>query len=167
MCISINLKCIMWVFSPCQWTTCSSHFTRKWPTFLPSSWAVVKAEGRPSSSMTEQLLFGSHMVPTSAIPSVSQVVAPQRSWWHRHVKVLTVESLSLYSYGKLEESDRTRAVLQTCFVRLCRELQNEQTMKSTNTKHMGLWFAYCYSVLKIYRGRGSGDIAHPRFPLGV
>ncbi|TNN53842.1 hypothetical protein EYF80_035903 [Liparis tanakae] len=30
--------------------------------------------------MTEQLLLGSHTVPTSAIPSVSQVVAPQRSW---------------------------------------------------------------------------------------
>lgn len=46
---------------------------------LPSSWAVVKAEGSPSSSMTEQLRLGSHMVPTSAIPSVSQVVAPHRS----------------------------------------------------------------------------------------
>lgn len=29
--------------------------------------------------MTEQLLLGSHMVPTSAIPKVSQVVAPHRS----------------------------------------------------------------------------------------
>lgn len=46
---------------------------------LPSSWAVVKAEGSPSSSMTEQLRLGSHMVPTSAIPNVSQVVAPHRS----------------------------------------------------------------------------------------
>lgn len=46
---------------------------------LPSSWAVVKAEGSPSSSMTEQLLLGSHMVPTSAMPRVSQVVAPHRS----------------------------------------------------------------------------------------
>lgn len=46
---------------------------------LPSSWAVVKAEGSPSSSMTEQLRLGSHMVPTSAIPSVSHVVAPHRS----------------------------------------------------------------------------------------
>lgn len=46
---------------------------------LPSSWAVVKAEGNPSSSMTEQLRLGSHMVPTSAMPSVSQVVAPHRS----------------------------------------------------------------------------------------
>lgn len=45
----------------------------------PSSWAVVKAEGRPSSSITEQLLFGSHMVPTSAMPRVSQVEAPHRS----------------------------------------------------------------------------------------
>lgn len=46
---------------------------------IPSSWAVVKAEGRPSSSITEQLLFGSHMVPTSAMPRVSQVDAPHRS----------------------------------------------------------------------------------------
>lgn len=46
---------------------------------LPSSWAVVKADGSPSSSMTEQLLLGSHMVPTSAMPRVSQVVAPHRS----------------------------------------------------------------------------------------
>lgn len=46
---------------------------------LPSSWAVVKAEGRPSSSITEQLLLGSHMVPTSAMPRVSQVDAPHRS----------------------------------------------------------------------------------------
>lgn len=45
----------------------------------PSSWAVVKAEGRPSSSITEQLLLGSHMVPTSAMPRVSQVEAPHRS----------------------------------------------------------------------------------------
>ena len=46
---------------------------------IPSSWAVVKAEGSPSSSITEQLLLGSHMVPTSAMPRVSQVVAPHRS----------------------------------------------------------------------------------------
>lgn len=49
------------------------------PPASPSSWAVVKAEGSPSSSITEQLLLGSHMVPTSAMPSVSQVVAPHRS----------------------------------------------------------------------------------------
>lgn len=47
---------------------------------IPSSWAAVKAEGKPSSSITEQLLFGSHIVPTSARPRVSQVEAPQRSW---------------------------------------------------------------------------------------
>lgn len=105
MCISINIKCIMLVFSPCRWTCCS-HFTNNATTFIPSSWAVVKAEGKPSSSMTEQLLFGSHMVPTSAIPSVSQVVAPQRSWWHR--QVLIAKSLSLYCYyRKLGKSDRT------------------------------------------------------------
>lgn len=51
----------------------------RWCKSSPSSWAVVKAEGRPSSSITEQLLFGSHMVPTSAMPRVSQVEAPQRS----------------------------------------------------------------------------------------
>lgn len=41
---------------------------------------MVKAEGRPSSSITEQLRLGSHMVPTSAMPRVSQVEAPHRSW---------------------------------------------------------------------------------------
>lgn len=59
-----------------------SHVTNEGTILLPSSWAVVKAVGKPSSSMTEQLLFGSHMVPTSAMPRVSQVVAPHRSWGH-------------------------------------------------------------------------------------
>lgn len=64
-----------------------SHVTNEGTIFLPSSWAVVKAVGKPSSSMTEQLLFGSHMVPTSAMPRVSQVVAPHRSWGHVGKKI--------------------------------------------------------------------------------
>lgn len=55
------------------------HTHPRAPLVLPSSWAVVKADGSPSSSITEQLLLGSHIVPTSAMPSVSQVVAPHRS----------------------------------------------------------------------------------------
>lgn len=46
---------------------------------VPSSWAVVKAACKPSSSMIEQLRFRSQTVPTSAIPRVSHVLAPQRS----------------------------------------------------------------------------------------
>lgn len=55
------------------------HTHPRAPLALPSSWAVVKADGSPSSSITEQLLLGSHIVPTSAMPSVSQVLAPHRS----------------------------------------------------------------------------------------
>lgn len=47
---------------------------------LPNSWAVVKAACKPSSSMTEQLLLGSHTVPTSAIPRVSHVWEPHKSY---------------------------------------------------------------------------------------
>lgn len=47
---------------------------------VPSSCDTVKAAWRPLSSMTEQLLLGSHMVPTSATPRVSQCWCPQISW---------------------------------------------------------------------------------------
>lgn len=47
---------------------------------LPNSWAVVKAACKPSSSMTEQLRLGSHTVPTSAIPRVSHVWEPHKSY---------------------------------------------------------------------------------------
>lgn len=49
----------------------------------------MKADGSPSSSMTEQLLLGSHMVPTSAMPKVSQVVAPHRSCQMEETKIKT------------------------------------------------------------------------------
>lgn len=105
-----------------------------WENFWPSSWAVVKAEGKPSSSMTEQLLFGSHMVPTSAIPSVSQVVAPQRSWWHRDKCVL------LYSHWKPEN----QIGLGPCSNMLCvaGPWAAQQTMKGTNSKHVGVFLKY-------------------------
>lgn len=45
----------------------------------PSSCAAVKPAWRPLSSMTEQLLLGSHIVPTSATPSVLQSFCPQMS----------------------------------------------------------------------------------------
>lgn len=47
--------------------------------FLPISCATVNAAWRPSSSMTAQLLSGEQMVPTSAMPRVSQEWWPQRS----------------------------------------------------------------------------------------
>lgn len=34
----------------------------------PSSWAIVKEELRPFSSLMEQLRYGSHIVPSSASP---------------------------------------------------------------------------------------------------
>lgn len=40
----------------------------------------MKAACRPLSSITEQLLLGSHIVPTSATPSVSQLFWPQMFW---------------------------------------------------------------------------------------
>lgn len=65
-------------------TRCESHdamLIRKADVdlFLPISWATVNAAWRPSSSMTAQLLSGEQMVPTSAIPRVSQEWWPQRS----------------------------------------------------------------------------------------
>lgn len=45
----------------------------------PSSCAAVKAACNPLSSITEQLLLGSHIVPTSATPRVSQLFWPQMS----------------------------------------------------------------------------------------
>lgn len=55
---------------------------------VPSSWAVVKAACKPSSSMIEQLRFRSQTVPTSAIPRVSHVLAPQRSCKKKAVSLL-------------------------------------------------------------------------------
>lgn len=153
VCQTPNKKVILW----------SCWFSMRcimWENFWPSSWAVVKAEGKPSSSMTEQLLFGSHMVPTSAIPSVSQVVAPQRSWWHRDKCVL------LYSRWKPEKSDWTRAMFQTCYVWLGPEQHIEQTMKGTNSKHVGVWFAYSL-FLKYIEAEGRRKMGCHRFPLCV
>lgn len=47
---------------------------------IPSSCDTVNAAWRPLSSITEQLLLGSHIVPTSATPRVSQSLYPQISW---------------------------------------------------------------------------------------
>lgn len=55
---------------------------------VPSSCAVVKAACKPSSSMIEQLRFRSQTVPTSAIPRVSHVLAPQRSCKKKAVSLL-------------------------------------------------------------------------------
>lgn len=46
----------------------------------PSSCAAVNAPCKPLSSMTEQLLLASHIVPTSATPSVSQLLWPHMSY---------------------------------------------------------------------------------------
>lgn len=86
-----DVRCLSWIYAY-LWTfilrSSGNHHRANvyWmvdgagKTHSPSSWAVVKADGRPSSSITEQLLFGSHMVPTSAMPRVSQVEAPHRSY---------------------------------------------------------------------------------------
>lgn len=50
------------------------------PRCSPSSWAAVRADCSPSSSTMAQLRSGSQAVPTSAMPRVSHVVAPHRSW---------------------------------------------------------------------------------------
>lgn len=47
-------------------------------------------------------------------------------------------------------------MFQTCFVWLGRELGNEQTMKGTNSKHMGLWFAFSL-FLKYIEAQGQAD----------
>lgn len=67
------------------WTTFLLHSSSKQSTnrrtnlHSPSSCAAVKAACNPLSSITEQLLFGSHIVPTSATPRVSQLFWPQMS----------------------------------------------------------------------------------------
>lgn len=76
--LSVHLFC-----SQKDWLWCQIKIS-------PNSCAVVKAEGRPSSSITEQLLLGSHMVPTSAIPRVSHVVAPHRSCEENNYSVKSV-----------------------------------------------------------------------------
>lgn len=50
------------------------------PRCSPSSWAAVRADCSPSSSTMAQLRSGSQAVPTSAMPRVSHVAAPHRSW---------------------------------------------------------------------------------------
>lgn len=113
----------------------------------PSSCAVVKAEGRPSSSMTEQLLLGSHMVPTSAIPRVSQVVAPQRSWWR----------MTSDSEWNLQERSQTELRPGSFVPSFCQELHTHTKKKATrsaNTKHMGTvgLLIASYTVLQMHWG---------------
>lgn len=61
------------------------------------------------------------------------------------------------SEKSLEQSGWTQDMFSSCFLWLCRELLKEQTMRTTNTKHMGLRFAYCYMVPQTYWGGGSGS----------
>lgn len=119
----------LWCFQPCQGSTgCpvpvepgASSLTassclqlisqnRILELQVPSSWAVVKAACKPSSSMIEQLRFRSQTVPTSAIPRVSHVLAPQRSCKKRQFIINQIRAFTLartippwqlaFTYGK-------------------------------------------------------------------
>lgn len=76
-----NIKLVM----ICYLNDIFASFILKQPTnrriniHSPSSCAAVKAACKPLSSITEQLLLGSHIVPTSATPRVSQLFWPQMS----------------------------------------------------------------------------------------
>lgn len=61
------------------------------------------------------------------------------------------------SEKSLEQSGWTQVMFSSCFLWLCCKLLKEQTTRSTNTKHMGPRFAYCYTVLQTYWGGGSGS----------
>lgn len=68
----------------------------------------------------------------------------------------------LYSHWKPEKSDWTRAMFQTCYVWLGPEQHIEQTMKGTNSKHVGVWFAYSL-FLKYVEAEGWGRWAATDF----
>lgn len=92
-----------------KWVIWSSHNQRKTARWncvhtytWPISWAIVKAELKPLSSIIAQLLSGLHTVPNSARPIKKFVVITQWGWVSRWRSTPVIIGLKKSNTGNYE-----------------------------------------------------------------